>query len=241
MSARASALSCSQAECPALLRTDCAGWFADLDRQVPSVVISVRAGSNDIASATLSIDGKPFPQGLNGDPVELDPGHHTFEVTLPDKPALKREVVLASGEKSRPLVFELPTEARAAAVPAPAAAPPAPTHRPVPVVTWVLAGTTVAAAGTGAVFGVLALSKRNDLKNKPQDGGCSPYCSDSEVAPVRHLSLTADVLFGVTAAAAIGTAVSYWLRPEEPLQVGGLSLDFGIAPGSASLGVRGSL
>src|SRR4051812_549132 len=44
LKARTAALSCSQAECPALLRTDCVQWFAELDRQVPSLVLSVRAG-----------------------------------------------------------------------------------------------------------------------------------------------------------------------------------------------------
>ncbi len=241
VSARASALSCSQAECPSLLRTDCAEWFAELDRQVPSVVISVRAGSIDVANATVNVDGKPLAQALNGEPVELDPGHHTFEVTPPGRPKLSREVVLASGEKARQLVFELPTEAapeKSAATSAPASLV---TYRPVPIVTWVLAGATVAAAGTGAVFGSLALAKRSDLEQKPASGGCAPYCTNAQVAPVHHLSLTADVFFGVAAASAVGAAVSYWLRPEKPISAGSLRLDFGLAPGSATLGVRGNL
>jgi len=242
VSARASALRCSQAECPALLRTDCAEWFAELERQVPSVVISVRAGENDVAGAAVSVDGKPLDRALNGEPIELDPGHHVFEVTPAGKPKLSREVVLAAGEKARQLVFELPSETTAATVTKePTAPPPVATHRPVPLATWVLSGTAVAAAGAGAVFGVLALSKRSELEKKPADGGCSPYCSDAQVAPVHHLSLTADVFFGVAAASAIGAAVSYWLRPEKPITAAHLSLDLGLTPRSATFGVRGSL
>src|SRR5450755_3781939 len=121
VTARAAALSCSQAECPALLRSDCVQWFAELDREVPSVVISVRAGANDVSGAAVRVDGNAVPQALDGQPLELDPGPHLVEVLLAGQAALSRVVVLAAGEKARLLVFELPNSA----LPAATATPPA--------------------------------------------------------------------------------------------------------------------
>jgi hypothetical protein len=241
LTARAAALSCSQAECPALLRTDCVQWFAELDREVPSLVISVRTGANDVPAATVRIDGNAVPQALDGQPLELDPGPHRVEVLPAGQPALSRDVVLAAGEKARLLVFELPSNAPPAAPANMPVSAPRHTHRPVPTLTWVLSGTAVAALATGSIFGGLALSERNKLEQKPESGGCSPYCSDADVAGIHHRTLAADVLFSVAAASAVGAVISYFVRPEVPIATGQLQLDFGFAPGSASLGVRGSL
>ena len=241
LTARAAALSCSQAECPALLRTDCVQWFAELDREVPSLVISVRAGANDVSAAAVRIDGNAVPQALDGQPLELDPGRHRVEVLPAGQPALSREVVLAAGEKARLLVFELPSSASPAAAASAPVSAPLQTHRPVPTLTWVLSGTAVAALAAGSIFGGLALSERSKLEQKPESGGCSPYCSDADVAIIHHRTLAADVLFSVAAASAVGAVISYLVRPEVPVATGQLQLDFGFTPGSASFGVRGNL
>jgi hypothetical protein len=241
VAARAAALRCSQEECPALLRADCVQWFTELDREVPSVVISVRAGASDISGATVQIDGHTAPHALEGQLLELDPGPHLVEVLRAGEPALERRVVLAAGEKARLLVFEVPgNTSPTAAVPL-SPLPPRPTHRPVPTMTWVLSGSALAAAGTASVLGLLALSERNQLERAPEKGGCSPYCSDAQVAPVHHLTLAADVLFGLAAASAVGAGLSYFLRPELPLASGHLQLDLAFAPGGANLAVRGAL
>jgi hypothetical protein len=242
LSARASALSCSQAECPALLRADCVQWFGEIDKQVPSIVVSLHAGDTDVSSVTVRIDGRPIARALDGQLLELDPGQHSVKVVPLGKPALNRDVVLAAGEKGRLIVFDMSGHEVA---PGPAASsptePPIPTARPIPTLTWVLSGTAIAAAGAGSVFGVLALSKRNSLEKAPDSGGCAPYCTDSEVAPVRHLTLTADVLFGVATVSAIGAALTYFLRPEVPVRSGSLQFDLGVAQNGASVGVRGEL
>jgi hypothetical protein len=241
VAARAAALSCSQEQCPALLRADCVQWFAELDREVPSVVISVRAGATDVSAASVQIDGQPAPHALEGQLLELDPGPHWVEVLRIGEPTLERQVVLAAGEKARLLVFEVPSKASPTAT-APQSPPRAqPRHRPVPALTWALSGSAVAAAGTASVLGLVALSKRNQRERAPDDGGCSPYCTNEQVAPIHHLTLTADVLFGLAAASAVGAGLSYWLRPELPLASGHLQLDLAFAPGRANVGMRGNL
>ena len=241
LAARTSALSCSQAECPSLLRSDCVQWFAEIDREVPSLVISLRAGSDDVSAATARIDGKPASEALDGRLIELDPGKHTIDVTPPGKPTRTREVILAPGEKARLVVFELPSAADAAAQGAqkPAAVP---TYRPVPRMTWILGGAAVVFAGVGAVFGGSALAERSKLQKAPDSGGCSPYCSNSQVAPVHHLTLAADISFGVAAASAVGSAITYFLRPEIPIPDSHpVTVGFGLSPNAAMIGLRGEL
>ncbi len=241
LTARAAALSCSQAECPALLRTDCVQWFAELDREVPSVVISVRAGANDVSAATVRIDGNAVPQALGGQPLELDPGRHTVEVLPAGQAALTREVVLAAGEKARLLVFELPSSASPAVPETQPTSAPRVVYRPVTTLTMVLSGAAGAAVAAGSIFGGLALSERSKLAQKPESGGCKPYCNDAEVAVVHDRAVAADVLFGVAVASAVGAVISYLLRPEVPVTAAQLELDVGLAPGGAGLGIRGNL
>jgi hypothetical protein len=241
MSARASALSCSQAECPALLRTDCVQWFGELDKEVPSIVVSLHAGDTDVASVAVRIDGHPVARALEGQLLELDPGQHLVEVVPAGRPALSREVVLAAGEKGRLIVFDMPSRETPAPSPSSPVKSAAQAVRPIPTLTWVLSGAAIAAAGAGSVFGALALSKRSSLEKKPDNGGCAPYCTNSQVAPVHHLSLTADVLFGVAAVSAGSAALSYFLRPEVPVRAGHLHFDFGFAQNGATVGVWGEL
>src|SRR4051812_32885174 len=48
LAARVALLACSQNECPAIVRNDCSQWFGAVDRDIPSVVVTVRAGANDV-------------------------------------------------------------------------------------------------------------------------------------------------------------------------------------------------
>ncbi|HTM20582.1 MAG TPA: hypothetical protein VL172_08750 [Kofleriaceae bacterium] len=100
---------------------------------------------------------------------------------------------------------------------------------------WIALGVTGAALAGGALFGLQARGRFNDL-----DGVCGtgslPPCEQSDIDSLRHRALAADVCFGVGAAAAITTFVLY-LRsdrgaPEAPPitvqpTTAGLTLDVG--------------
>ena len=114
-------------------------------------------------------------------------------------------------------------------------------YRPVTTLTMVLSGTAFAAAAAGSIFGGLAVSDRNKLAQKPESGGCKPYCNDAQVAVIRDRALAADVLFSVAAASAVSAVISYLLRPEVPATTGRVELDLVLGSGSAGLGIRGKL
>jgi hypothetical protein len=237
LAARSSLLACSQAECPSIVRNDCLQWFGEVDRDVPSVVISVRAGNNDV-DAQVYVDGQKQSADVYGRALELNPGRHHFRMESSGAPAQERDVVLAPRDKARLVQFEL---APATPPTAPAAPPRVSTQRPIPVVTFVLGGTALALAAGGGVLGAWALSDRADRAETIPNGGCSPYCTDHEVSTIENKAIAADVFFGLAVVAGSAAVLTYLWRPEVPLSSGGapLTVGFGAAPGSALFDMRG--
>jgi hypothetical protein len=75
---------------------------------------------------------------------------------------------------------------------------------------WIALGVSGAALVGGAVFGIQARSKYNDLEAMGcKIGEVTNPCPQSEIDSLRNKALIADVFFGVSAAAAITTLVFY--------------------------------
>jgi tetratricopeptide (TPR) repeat protein len=87
--------------------------------------------------------------------------------------------------------------------------------------TWIAAGSAGALAVGALVVGLNAQSKYDDLETR-----CAPNCAASEVDSVRTRATVADVLWGLTAAAAVTAGVLFFLeqprergeRPAEPAE-----------------------
>lgn len=237
LGARSALLACSQSECPSIVRNDCLQWFGEVDRDVPSVVISVRAGNNDV-DAQVFVDGQKQPADVYGRALELNPGRHRLRMESSGVPAQERDIVLAPRDKARSVQFELVPATPTKSDVAPARMT---TVRPIPVASFVLGGTALALAAGGGVLGAWALSDRADRAESIPDGGCSPYCTDHEVSTIESKALAADVFFGLSVVAGTAAVLTYLWRPEVPISTGGVPLSVGIgaAPGSALLDMRG--
>lgn len=86
--------------------------------------------------------------------------------------------------------------------------------------TWIAAGSAGALAVGALVVGLNAQSKYDDLESR-----CAPSCTASEVDSVKTRATVADVLWGLTAAAAITAGVLFFVeqprhRAEEPKDPG---------------------
>jgi hypothetical protein len=237
LEARQSLRACSNEECPALVREDCISLLADVERAVPSVTFEVVADGHDIAGAKIYDNDVLLTDGLKGVPHELNPGVHKIRAEVPGKPPLEATEVIREGEQNRILRLEY-----APPPPPPNLLEPAkPTGpRPITAMTWLFAGLTVAAAGAGATFGVLALGKRNQLS-------CSPLCADSEVQPVKSMALLADASFGGAVLFAGATTIFFLTRPVVPEKdekdkdkEQGFHPTVLLAPGFGGFGARGS-
>jgi hypothetical protein len=238
LAARSAALACSQAECPAIVRNDCLQWFAEVDRDLASVVITVRAGADDV-EATIYVDGQKQPEQAYGKTLELNPGRHHFRMERQGKAAQERDVMLAPRDKERQVLFQIAAPQTPATDTAPARS--VAMKRPVPLVTFVLGGTALALAAGGGVLGALSLSDRSDRAKPATEGGCSPYCTDDEISPVKNKALGADILFGLSAATGAAALLTYLWRPEVPINAGARApaLGIGVARGAGFASIGG--
>ncbi len=80
--------------------------------------------------------------------------------------------------------------------------------------TWVAAGATVALVGAATTMSTLFVLRRDSMRS-----GCGSTptgCSPGDVSGLEDRGLAANVLWGVSAAAAIATGVTLWLELRRP-------------------------
>jgi hypothetical protein len=193
---------CEGDTCPALVRSDCATWLADLEKVYPSVVFDASMDGRQALGARVSVDGEGIADGIDGRSVSIDPGRHVVRIDLPGFPPNEQVVVVLEGEHrivSASFAHEPPKLSEPGPVPA---AP-----RPVPLSVWVAGGIAVAAAASATVFGVLALSERSSLSTS-----CAPFCSSDDLASLRRDVLVTDISLGAIAVSTIAAAMLFITR-----------------------------
>jgi hypothetical protein len=100
--ARARLRECADPSCPALVRDDCTRRLDDLERAQPTIILDVKDGAGrDLRTVSVTVDGALLVGELNGKPLPVDPGEHTFVVTAEGEKPVTRSFVLKVGEKER--------------------------------------------------------------------------------------------------------------------------------------------
>jgi hypothetical protein len=98
--ARAKFQICASATCPAAVRGDCASWVGELDKAVPTIVLSAKdAAGDEVTDATVTIDEEPMALRLDGQAVTVDPGLHKFRFVRADGSVATRETLVKEGDK----------------------------------------------------------------------------------------------------------------------------------------------
>ena len=68
---------------------------------IPTLIVAAKdSAGNDRLGVTVTIDGMPL-EGVDGRPIALDPGEHTFRFEAAPLPPLEKSLVLRTGEKNR--------------------------------------------------------------------------------------------------------------------------------------------
>lgn len=214
-SAREQALQCARAECPAVIRADCATWLTEIEREMPSVVFRAHDNGQDLLNVRVFVDGQKAVDSLDGKAVPIDPGPHTFRFEADGKTPVEQQVLVGQGEKSRGVVAEWGTRPGALT-----AAPAGETtsSRPVPATVWIAGGVGVAGLAVFGIFDALAWSKFDDLKNTCDKTPAG--CSDDDKAPVKTNVTIAAVGLGVGAVGLVTAGVLYFTRPTVEERVG---------------------
>jgi hypothetical protein len=194
---------CAAAVCPAVVQSDCAAWLAEVERALPTVVVTAKnpAGA-DRVDVAVSVDGQPLVSKLDGQAVPLNAGLHAFHFQSADGASLDQAIMIREGEQNQsvavgvgaPLPSGPPTSAAAAAGMAPdgaggarAEGAPAPSSY-VRTAGWVIGGVGVAALGVATVFGIVTLSDKSaahcDANNVCDPGTTSGIKSAARVSDV---------------------------------------------------------
>jgi hypothetical protein len=163
---------CADPGCPAEVSAECTQRIASANAAMPTLILGAKDGAgNDLYDVKVSMDGAPLSPKLDGRPLSIDPGEHTFHFEAAGQPPFDRQLVLREGEKDRHETVVL-------------GPPPAPTPPPAPVPaapSWwttqrtlavVGGGLGVIGLGVGAIFGGLALSDQSQEKSNCAPGGC---------------------------------------------------------------------
>jgi hypothetical protein len=195
--AKAQASICAKDSCPALLTKDCNKWLAELEALIPSVILDPRAPNGGLrADVRVKLDGVALSEKIDGKPIVVEPGPHTFVFEADGAAPVERAVVVREGEKNKKLTVTIA-----------AAVEPPTLDRPIPLGVWIFGGVSVVALATSAVFAIDGLGRKSDLDE------CKPRCSSDDVDAMSARFTMADVALGAGVMAGAAAVYLYLTRP----------------------------
>jgi hypothetical protein len=234
---------CAAQGCPTMVVTDCGGWLSDVEKNIPTIVVTAKDGSgNDLVDVQVTVDGQPLLSKLTGEALAMNPGAHTFHFSTASGTSTDRQVLVKQGDKNQevsavlgaPAVPPPPVTAPPAATPATAPATPAASSSSGwKTAGWVLGGIGVVGIGVGAVFGIVAMGDKNSAHCDANN-----FCDPGPLDSGRSAATGADVGFIVGGALLAGGIVVLLLAPSDGGTTGSLQLTplVGTGTGGASLG-----
>ena len=180
---------------------------AQLEGRIPTLTISV-SGAAEGDSPVVAVDGVSLPPSVATLPRKIDPGHHVVSAKGAAGEA-KQELDIAEGEK-KDVQLTLAAVGSGGGQEDSAGADSRPVvHTPGPLT---YGGIVVGGVGlaTGAVTGLLELSKASAVKNGVQHHPkqCAPGTPASDLSTANSLATIATISFAVAAAGAIVAVVS---------------------------------
>jgi hypothetical protein len=197
---------CGRPECPKLVRQDCTEWMSELLASLPSVVPGAKdRNGRDLVDVRLRVDGTLTAERLDGKPIVIDPGVHTFLFEAKGAPAVSEQVVIKPGEKNRIVIVTFATPDDHPAPPAPPSTAPLAEDRKrssTPIVAYVLGGLGLAALGGALYFDLGAGGDAHDLRTS-----CAPNCAQSDVDDIKTKYTVAGVTAGVGGALVVTSIV----------------------------------
>jgi hypothetical protein len=187
LNAREALRLCAQESCPRIVRKDCIQRLDEIEAAVPNIAFEVKDGAGrDLSDVTVTMDDKPLLDHLDGTPVEVDPGDHSFSFSAPGLTAKTLELVVRQGDRGRREAVTLvsPSESAAAKAQAKPADQPPNTEAQAAgtassgrkVLAWTAIGIGAAGVVLGGVTAALAISKKNmiDGAYDCQQNHCDP-------------------------------------------------------------------
>jgi hypothetical protein len=166
---------CSSADtCPKLVRKDCIAAAEEANADIPTVAFSVHDhAGNELGAVTVTVDGRPFADRLDGTAIEVDPGDHLFVFESPGQPRVEKRFLILEGEKNRHehvLMGEAPPSLANPPNLTPLPATPAPASNRRRTMALALGGAGLGFLAVGAISGFLAVSEWDAAKQNCGSG-----------------------------------------------------------------------
>ncbi len=246
-------LVCARDVCPGPIKRDCLEWLTQLDSIAPTVVLGAKDGAKDLVDVKVSVDGVAVTERLDGKPIPMDLGQHTFKFEYQGK-TKEETVVIGAGQKSRNISVVFGASGGGAPPPGPGPAPP-PSQQSEGgslVPAFIVGGIGVVGLIGFTVFGLTGKSAVDDLRDGPNK--CAPNCKESDVDAARTKLILADISLGIGVVALAVATYMILTRPkidveggppkaaratERPKTSSSLLLDVGPARGGGAVGAVG--
>jgi hypothetical protein len=201
---------CGVSSCPAVVIKQCVEALADVDARLPTIALAVQdAAGHDLTDVTVTLDGAPFRDRVDGREIPLNPGPHVLRISAAGAGASSIEVRLVAREreKGRLVRATLPASLSTESAARGEVTSPVASSSRVPALTFVFGAVGVVALGAFTYFGVTGLSARSDLD------ACSPFCADAQRDDARAKLRDAHLAGGVAVVSFGVAAAVYLLRP----------------------------
>jgi hypothetical protein len=231
--ARAQLVICAASSCPVDVRNECVRRVAEVNTAIPTIVFEVKdAAGRDLSAVKVSMDGQPLVDQLDGTALSIDPGKHTFTFDAAGQPTIDKLLVIREGQKGRREAVTFGGPAAAAPTPASISTQSAPVIAPQTetistqaggrsgglsgqkVGALVAGGVGVAGIAVGSIFGLSAISKKNDAATY-----CDPGCRDQSWLDLKASSMHAGnistVAFVVGGVGLAGAALLWLTDPSD--------------------------
>jgi len=213
--AREQLRACNDPLCPSVVSEDCTRRLDELEAAQPTIVFDAKdATLHDLLTVTVKIDGHPFAAELDGTPLQVDRGEHTFTFTAGGEAPVTETLVIKESEKARryqvvvggarPVRLARPVLAEDP----PAAAAPSLVQHGATRSRWVpliVGGAGVGLLIVGSAFGVMTA---NGIREQVADCASSTSCAHPSAAAAAHSSWATDGAISTAAFVAGGVLVA---------------------------------
>jgi hypothetical protein len=200
---------CSQQECPAVVRADCAGVLREVESAQPSIVLKAADPSgNDLTDVSVELGGAKLTTTLDGRALAVDPGKLSLVFTRAPWKPVTVEVVVAEGEKGRIVQAQFGT----------------PTSKPLgatrpadkrSVAGWAVPAGLAAMSATAFTFaGLSRLSLGDDADSLRTT--CGPACPQADRDDLSDRLVRANVVFGIGVTALAAAVLTWFVLGPKP-------------------------
>ena len=245
-------LLCASASCPGPVREDCAPRLAELDKATPTLVFEARDSDGlELKAVRVTMDGAWLTSTLDGTPIVINPGKHTFAFEADGFGRVEETLVVHEGAKGTREQVMLRAVGKGQPTPAVVAAPPpvsttetstgTSSDFPKRTAAYVALGVGGVGVVVGSVFGALALGKKSSLDSACTNHACPPS-EQSDIDGLHTNTLLSNIGLGVgILGLGAGGVLLFLSRQESPPTTTSAS-PLHVAPwvGASAVGVQGS-